>query len=119
MMERLKAVFPGRTMLDTELLGFIAIQMMSGTAVEMQGKSVPVRRTNSQHLKTVTFTINGREYTAIEQNPETPSQWGQLARAGHQVVQFKDVQQNRFVAVSVDGQVKRYGHRSDEASTHD
>lgn len=100
-------------MLDTDLLGSIATMMMNGTHVEVQGKSVPVRRTSSQHLKTVTFTMNGREYAAIEQNPEKPSQWGQLARAGHKVVQFKDVETNHFVAVSVDGQVKEYGgHRS-------
>ena len=51
--------------------------------------------------------------TAIEQNPEKPSRWGQLARYGHNVIQFKDRATNRFVAVSVDGKVKEYGgHRS-------
>src|SRR5512146_1654905 len=100
-------------MLDTDVLGSIATQMMANdTAIEVQGKSVPVRRTSSQHLKTVTFTIGGREYTAIEQNPEKPSRWGQLARAGHQVVQFKDVQTNRFIAVAVDGEVHEYGKKS-------
>ncbi len=57
----------------------------------------------------VAFTIGDRQYAAIEQNPEKPGRWGQLARSGHQVVQFKDVQSNRFVAVAVDGQVKEYG----------
>ena len=28
----------------------------------------------------MTFQMNGREYDAIEQNPERPSRWGQLAR---------------------------------------
>jgi len=34
--------------------------------------------------------------------------WGDLARRGHRVVQFKDVRTNRFVAVDVDGDVKVY-----------
>jgi hypothetical protein len=79
--------------------------------VEVLRKSAPVGRTSSQRLKTVTFTMNGREYSAIEQNPEKPSRWGQLARAGHQVVQFKDNESNRFVAVTVDGNVRLYGGR--------
>lgn len=105
-------------MLDTELLSSIATQMMSNeAAIEAQGKSVPIRRTSGQHLKTVTFTMNGREYTAIEQNPEKPSRWGRLARAGHQVVQFKDDESNKFVAVAVDGEVKEYsGLRSHNRS---
>ncbi len=101
-------------MLDEELLSSFATQMMANdTAIDIQGKSVPIRRTSSQHLKTVTFTMGGREYTAIEQNPEKPSRWGQLARAGHQVVQFKNDETNKFVAVAVDGEVKEYsGFRS-------
>lgn len=96
-------------MLDTSLLTSIAKQMMSADEVEVEGNRLPVRRTSKQGLRTVTFTIGGRQYTAIEQNPEKPSRWGQLARSGHQVVQFKDVQTNRFVAVAVDGEAKEYG----------
>ena len=90
----------------------IAQQMLGGETVDVDGRKFPVRRTSAQHLKTVTFAVNGREYTAIEQNPDKPSRWGQLARAGHKVVQFKDQATNRFVAVSVDGEVKEYGGRS-------
>ena len=86
--------------------------MLGGETVDVDGRKFPVRRTSAQHLKTVTFAVNGREYTAIEQNPDKPSRWGQLARAGHKVVQFKDQATNRFVAVSVDGEVKEYGGRS-------
>jgi len=50
-------------------------------------------------------------YQAIEQNAEKPSRWGQLARDGHQVVQFKDAEANKFVAVAVDGEVTIYGGR--------
>ncbi len=67
-----------------------------------------IKLPNRLHLKTVKFTMDGREYEAIEQNATKPSRWGELARAGHQVVQFKDVTANRFVAVSVDGEITEY-----------
>jgi hypothetical protein len=96
-------------MLDTSLLSSIARQLMTADEVEVEGRRLPVRRTSRQGLKTVTFTMGGRQYAAIEQNPGKPSQWGQLARSGHQVVQFKDFGTNRFVAVAVDGEVNEYG----------
>jgi hypothetical protein len=95
--------------LDTDLLKSVATQMMTGRSVKVQGKTLRVGRTSVQHLKTVTFTMDGREYQAIEQNPHKSGRWAALARAGHQVVQFKDVESNRFVAVAVDGEVKVYG----------
>jgi len=52
--------------------------------------------------------MNGRKYQAIEQNADKPSRWGQLARDGHRVVQFRDVQTGKYVAVAVDGKVKEY-----------
>jgi hypothetical protein len=55
--------------------------------------------------------MDGREYQAIEQNPEKPSRWGELAGEGHQVVQFKDVETNKFIGVSVDGKMRIYGGR--------
>jgi len=99
-------------MLDVALLTRIATQMMAGPHVEINGASIPVKRTSSQHLRTLAFTMSDRDYQAIEQNPEKPSRWGQLARSGHQVVQFKDAATNRFVAVAVDGKVKVYGSLS-------
>ena len=88
-------------MLDAELLKSIAAQLMTSTSVSLNGKSVPVRRTSTQRLRTVAFNVEG--------HPEKPSRWGQLARSGHQVVQFKDVEGNKFVAVGVDGEVTFYG----------
>jgi hypothetical protein len=96
-------------MLDTALLASIAQQMMGGNTVDVNGKHVPVSRTSRHQLRTLAFTMYGREYQAIEQNAEKPSRWGQLAREGRQVVQFKDVGTNRFVAVAVDGEVTVYG----------
>jgi len=96
-------------MIDDETLKSIAAQLMTSTAVSVDGKSIPVRTTSRQHLRTAAFTVEGHEYQAIEQNPEKPSRWGQLARSGRQVVQFKDAESNRFVAVVVDGEVTFYG----------
>jgi len=96
-------------MLDAELLKSIAAQLMTGTFVIIGGKSVPVRRTSSQRLKTAAFSVAGHSFQAIEQNPEKPSRWGQLARSGHQVVQFKDSERNKFVAVVGDDKVTFYG----------
>jgi len=95
-------------MVESELLRSIATELMTGKSVSINGKSVPVRRTSSQRLKMIAFSVEGHEYRAIEQNPEKPSRWGQLARSGHQVVQFKDAESNRFVAVVVDGKVTFY-----------
>ena len=96
-------------MLDSELLSSIATQMMAKKSVEVDGKRIPVRSTSARHLKTAAFMMDGRQYQAIEQNPDKPSRWGQLANSGHQVVQFKDTEANRFVAVAVDGKVRMYG----------
>jgi hypothetical protein len=98
-------------MIETETLKSIAAQLMTGTSVSVDGRSVPVLPTSRQHLRTAAFTVGGHEYQAIEQNPEKPSRWGQLARTGHQVVQFKDAESNKFVAVMVDGEARFYGAR--------
>ena len=96
-------------MLDAALLASIAQQLMTSSDVDVQGKLLPVRRTSRHQLRTLAFTMDGREYQAIEQNAEKPSRWGQLAREGHRVVQFKDTGTNKFVAVAADGEVTVYG----------
>src|SRR6516165_1901790 len=96
-------------MIDEEILKSIASQLMTKNSVTVEGNSAPIRRTSTQHLKTAGFSVEGHEYQAIEQNPNKTSRWGQLARSGHQVVQFKDAEQNKFVAVVVDGEVTFYG----------
>lgn len=96
-------------MLDIALMQSVALQMIERQQVTVGGKSVPVRRTSFQQLKTVKFEMNGREYQAIEQNAEKPSRWGKLAREGHRVVQFRDAQTGKYVAVAVDGEVTEYG----------
>lgn len=96
-------------MLYLELMKLVAEQMMAGDKVEAAGRTWLVKRTSSQRLRTLRFQMEGREYQAIEQNPEKPSRWGQLARTGHRVVQFRDLATGKYVAVAVDGEVKEYG----------
>jgi hypothetical protein len=83
--------------------------MMEGEAVDVNGKADTSAPNECHRFRTVAFEIDGREYQAIEQNPEKPSCWAQLARKGHRVVQFKEAELNKSVAVAVDGKVKFYG----------
>jgi hypothetical protein len=96
-------------MLDFELMKSIAQQMMTAKTITVVGQNIPVKLTSSQRLRTLTFEMNGKQYQAIEQNAEKPSRWGQLAREGHRVVQFRDVQSGKYVAVAVDDAIKEYG----------
>ncbi len=99
-------------MLDREILKSVAEQLMSGKEVVVDGQSSRVTRTGAQRLRTVRFVMDGKEYQAIEQNPEKPSRWGKLARDGHRVVQFRDVESGKYVAVVADEKVMEYGKRS-------
>jgi len=51
-------------MLGTAVLASIAQQMMSSNAVDVNGKPVPVSRTSGHRLRTLPFTMDGREYQA-------------------------------------------------------
>ena len=68
--------------IDTALLASIAQQMMNGKTVDVNGKLVPVSRRSKHRLRTLAFTMEGREYQAIEQNAEQPSRWGQWRERG-------------------------------------
>src|SRR5579863_10526918 len=98
----------GRT-LDHTVLSLVAEQMMSGDEVVVSGKTFRVTRTGTRKFRTVRFVMEGGEYQAIEQNPEKPSRWGKLAREGRRVVQFRDLQTHKYVAVAVDGEIREYG----------
>jgi hypothetical protein len=92
-----------------KILGSVAAQLMNGGEVLLENQKIPVRRIGSGRLRMVQFRLNGRVFEAIEQNREKPSRWGKLAREKHQVVQFRDVETHKYVAVSVDGEVQEYG----------
>lgn len=96
------------------LLRAVAAQVMNGPEVAITGGTDPeqkvrVTRVGAGRLRTARVRINGREIQAIEQNRQKPSRWGELAREGHQVVQFQDVLTRKYVAVAVDGEVTLYG----------
>ena len=95
--------------LDRATMKSVAEQLLHESAVKLEEETVPVRKTGRHRLKTARFEMNGREYEAIEQNPEKPSRWGKLAADGHRVVQFRDVESNKYIGVAVDGKVTVYG----------
>jgi hypothetical protein len=92
-----------------KVLGSVAAQVMNGEEVLVGDQKIKVLRVGSGRLRTVQFELNGRRLEAIEQNREKPSRWGKLAREKHQVVQFRDVETHKYVAVAVDGEVRVYG----------
>ena len=92
-----------------KVLGSVAVQLMNGEEVLLQDQKIRVKRVGSGRLRMVQFRMNGRVFAAIEQNREKPSRWGKLARERHQVVQFRDVEKGKYVAVAVDGEVREYG----------
>jgi hypothetical protein len=95
---------------EQEILRSVAAQLMNGDEVIIEDQKLRIKRVGSGRLRMVRFRLNGREFDAIEQNPQKPSRWGKLAREKHQVVQFRDVLTQRYVAVSVDGEITQYGH---------
>jgi hypothetical protein len=94
--------------LDHTTLSLVAEQMMGGREVVLNGQTSRVSRTGALRLRTVRFVMGGREYQAIEQNPEKPSRWGKLAREGRRVVQVRDLATQKYVAAVVDGKVTEY-----------
>lgn len=104
--------------LDIVLLSSIARQLLRRRTVVVDGQELPVGRTGRLFLRMVSFTMNGRQYMAIEQNAAKPSYWAKLVRKGREVVQFKDVATNRFVAVVVDGVPKVYSAMRHDIKSH-
>ena len=95
--------------MNLELFKSVAEQLMAGKTVTVGNRTFAVQRTSAQRLRTVKFSAEDQDYQAIEQNAQKPSRWGQLARAGHRVVQFRDLQTRQYVAVAVDGEMMEYG----------
>ena len=104
----------GTTLELHRLLRSVAAQLLNGPEVVIRDangeeQTLRVTRVGSGRWRTVRVRINGREIQAIEQNRTKPSRWGELARKGHQVVQFQDVATRKYLAVAVDGEVTAYG----------
>jgi hypothetical protein len=95
---------------EQKVLQAVAMQLMNGDEVAIEeDQKLRVKRVGSGRLRMVQFKLNGRMFEAIEQNPDKPSRWGQLAREKHQVVQFRDLATHKYVAVAVDGEITQYG----------
>jgi hypothetical protein len=84
--------------------------MENAKAVELGSERYPVRSTPKRRLRQVDFVFEGNEIQGLEQNPQTKSQWAQMARSGSKVMQFPS--EGRYVANVVDGKVKFYGGRA-------
>jgi hypothetical protein len=65
-----------------------------------------VRRTAKHHLAQIDFEVDGVEFRALEQNPQTKSRWAKMAREGAKVMQF--LRAGRYVGVVADGVLKHY-----------
>lgn len=94
-----------------DTLSSVALQLMKGEEVLLEGKRISVRRVGRGMFRAVQFECRGRKFEAIEQNPDKPSRWGKLAREKHQVVQFRDLDSHKYVGVAVDGKITRYGDK--------
>jgi hypothetical protein len=95
--------------LEQQILRDVAARLMNNEAVVLENQKLKIKRVGSGRWRTVQFELNGRKFEAIEQNRDKPSRWGQLAREKHQVVQFRDAETHKYVAVSVDGEITEYG----------
>ena len=77
--------------------------------ISLDGRTFPVRYTPKRRLRQVDFRIADEAIRGLEQNPEASSEWAQLAREGHQVMQFLSA--DRYIANVVDGKVTLYARR--------
>jgi hypothetical protein len=71
-----------------------------------------VRRIPKRGVRQVDFMFDGNEIRGLEQNLETKTRWGQMARSGKKVMQF--LSEGRYLANVADGKVTLYGIRPRE-----
>ena len=74
--------------------------------VSVAGATFSVRRTSKHRLAQIDFELDGAEFRALEQNPQTKSRWAKMAREGAKVMQF--LRAGQYVCVVADGVLKRY-----------
>ena len=105
--------------IDEKLLKSVATQLINEKFVDVSGQRLRVHTTSRNRLRMAQFPMNNQEYEAIEQNPDKPSRWGKLAREGHAVVQFRNLANGKYEAVSVDGKLLVYGEKKRGKKSHD
>lgn len=74
--------------------------------VRLGAQNVGVTRSRNQRLRVVSFTFGEHKIDGVEQNPEKPSRWGQLAREGKRILQFSS--RSRYFANVCEGALTRY-----------
>jgi hypothetical protein len=74
--------------------------------ISVGAATFPVRRTSKHRLAQIDFEVDGVEFRALEQNPQTKSRWAKMAREGAKVMQF--LRAGRYVGVVADGVLKHY-----------
>jgi hypothetical protein len=74
--------------------------------ISVGAATFPVRRTSKHRLAQIDFEVDGVEFRALEQNPQTKSRWAKMAREGAKVMQF--LRAGRYVDVVADGVLKHY-----------
>jgi len=94
------------TLDDTLLSVWRQALVENATAVDLEGRRYPVKRTSRHRLRQVDFIFEGNELRGLEQNPDTSSRWAQMAREGKEVMQF--LNRGRYLAVVADGKVIAY-----------
>jgi hypothetical protein len=82
----------------------------NAASVKLGNECYPVQRTSKLQLRQVDFVFEGNEIRGLEQNPQTKSEWAQLARSGKKVMQF--LSEGRYIANVVDANVTQYGRPS-------
>jgi hypothetical protein len=74
--------------------------------VSVASATFSVRRTSKHRLAQIDFELDGAEFRALEQNPQTKSRWAKMAREGAKVMQF--LRAGQYVGVVADGVLKHY-----------
>jgi len=74
--------------------------------VSVDDATISVRRTSKHRLAQIDFEVNGVDFRALEQNPQTKSRWAKMAREGAKVMQF--LRAGQYVGVVADGVLKQY-----------
>jgi hypothetical protein len=74
--------------------------------VTVGSSTFSVRRTAKHRLAQIDFAVDGVDFRALEQNPQTKSRWAKMAREGAKVMQF--LRAGRYVGVVADGVLKHY-----------
>ena len=77
--------------------------------IQVVDATFPVRTTAKRKLKQVDFQLDGREIRALEQNPDTKSNWAALARKGQKIMQFLEA--GKYIAVVADGKFHSFAKR--------